>query len=234
MRVLALADEESSYLWDHFQPEKVRDVDLIIGCGDLCKPYLEFLATLCKAPILYVHGNHDTRFDIDPPGGARCLDDDVCCQNGLRIAGLGGSFRYRPGSWQFTEAEMQKRVRRLRRRIDRLGGLDILVTHAPLHGCGDLPDLPHRGFDAFTELLDTYHPALMLHGHVHLNYGPGLPREHVYGQTRVVNAYERVLLEVPDRIPPAPVPAPGFAERWRRWRAEQRDALAYMEEMSRH
>ena len=230
MRLLALADEESSYLWDYFQPEKVRDVDLIVGCGDLSKPYLEFLATMCRAPIVYVHGNHDTRFDVDPPGGAQCIDDGVYCQNGLRIVGLGGSFRYRQGRWQFTEAEMKRRVQHLRRRIDRLGGFDILVTHAPLRGCGDLPDLAHRGFAAFTELLDEYRPALMLHGHVHLNYGANLPREHFYGQTRIVNAYERILLEVPDRH--APIPPPGFAERWRRWRAEQRDALAYMEEMN--
>lgn len=231
MRVLALADEESSYLWDYFRPEKLRDVDLIVGCGDLCKPYLEFLATLGHKPIIYVHGNHDERFDFDPPGGVQCIDDDIYCQNGLRIVGLGGSVRYRQGSWQFTEAEMKRRIHRLRRRIDRLGGFDILVTHAPLHGCGDLPDLPHRGFASFTELLDEYHPALMLHGHVHLNYGPGLPREHFYGQTRIVNAYERILLEVPDRH--VPIPPPGFAERWRRRRAEQRGALEYMREMSR-
>ena len=91
----------------------------------------------------------------------------------------------------------------LRGKIDRHGGIDILVTHAPLHGYGDMTDLPHRGFTAFSVLLDRYHPQLMLHGHIHLNYGCSIPREQQYGATRIVNCYERVYLDVD-----APVPKP--------------------------
>ena len=98
---------------------------------------------------------------------------------------------------------MKKRVNRLRGKIDRHGGLDILVTHAPMHGYGDLTDLPHRGFTAFSALLDRYHPQLMLHGHIHLSYGASIPREHQYGATRIVNCYERVYL---DAEPPAVKP----------------------------
>lgn len=78
---------------------------------------------------------------------------------------------------------MKKRINRLRGKIDRHGGIDILVTHAPLHGYGDMTDLPHRGFTAFSVLLDRYHPQLMLHGHIHLNYGCSIPREQQYGAT---------------------------------------------------
>ncbi len=199
MRILALADEECRALWDFFTPEKLNGIDLILCCGDLCGEYLEFLATLAHVPVLYVHGNHDERFTDEWPGGVTCLDDRVFCTHGLRIAGLGGSCRYRSGAWQYTEAEMKKRVRALRPRINRAGGLDILVTHAPLHGYGDLPDLPHRGFTAFQELVDSYHPQLLVHGHVHLSYAPNMPREHQCGSTRIVNAYERVVLDIPDR-----------------------------------
>ena len=69
------------------------------------------------------------------------------------------------------------------------------MTHAPLHGYGDLGDLPHRGFTVFHELLDRYQPTYMLHGHVHLNYG-NIPREHLYNTTRIINCYERVYLDV--------------------------------------
>lgn len=78
---------------------------------------------------------------------------------------------------------MKKRINHLRGKIDRHGGIDILVTHAPLHGYGDMTDLPHRGFTAFSVLLDRYHPQLMLHGHIHLNYGCSIPREQQYGAT---------------------------------------------------
>ena len=97
---------------------------------------------------------------------------------------------------------MRKRVNRLRGKIDRHGGLDILVTHAPLHGYGDLSDLPHRGFTVFHELLDRYQPAYMLHGHIHLNYG-SIPREHQYNSTRIINCYERVYLDVEPQVRPA-------------------------------
>ena len=100
---------------------------------------------------------------------------------------------------------MRKRINRLRGKIDRHGGFDVLVTHAPMHGYGDLNDLPHRGFTVFHELLDRYHPQLMLHGHIHLNYGCSIPREQQYGSTRIVNCYERVYLDVDA---PAPKPRP--------------------------
>ena len=124
MRILAIADEECKALWDYFTPDKLAGVDLIIACGDLNRHYLEYLATMAPMPVLYVHGNHDESYDLRPPQGVICIDDDVYVHNGLRIAGLGGGCRYRTGAWQFTEAEMKKRVNRLRGKIDRHGGLD--------------------------------------------------------------------------------------------------------------
>lgn len=199
MKILAIADEESKYLWNYFAPEKLDGVDLIVGCGDLNCQYLTFLATMAHVPLVYVHGNHDENYDRHPPTGGICIDDEVYCYKGVRFAGLGGSCRYRQGSWQFTEAEMKKRVKRLRAKIDRAGGVDVLVTHAPLHGCGDFSDLPHRGFESFREILDVYKPAVMVHGHIHLNYAPNIPREQAYRTTRVINACDRFSFEVADR-----------------------------------
>ena len=45
MRILAIADEESPYLWDYFEKSKLEGIDLIISCGDLAPEYLSFLAT---------------------------------------------------------------------------------------------------------------------------------------------------------------------------------------------
>ena len=196
MRILAVADEESKGLWDYFRPEKIKGIDLIVCCGDLERNYIEFLATMAHVPVVYVRGNHDEGYEQNPPGGAVCIDDQVFSYRGVRFVGLGGSCRYRQGKFQYTESEMRRRIRHLRGRIDRMGGFDVLVTHAPLRGCGDMEDLPHRGFAAFKELLDRYAPALMLHGHVHMTYGANLPREHLYGATRIVNTYERYVVEL--------------------------------------
>ncbi len=73
MRILIIADEESKSLWDHYSPEKLDGIDLIVSCGDLKAEYLEFLVTMCHAPLLYVPGNHDSRY-AKHPSGARIIN----------------------------------------------------------------------------------------------------------------------------------------------------------------
>ena len=117
------------------------------------------------------------------------MEDSVYTYRGIRIAGLGGSMRYRDGANMYTEREMSKRVRKLSRKIRMVGGCDILLTHAPVAGMGDLDDLPHRGFECFNTALESWNPDYMVHGHVHQSYGPNFQRErqHTCGTT-VINA----------------------------------------------
>ena len=152
MRIMVIADEESSWLWDHFEKEKLAGVDLIISCGDLHPHYLSFLTTFTSAPVLYVHGNHDDKYEQVPPEGCTCIEDQIFVYEGIRILGLGGSMRYRPGTNQYTEREMKKRVSKLWFPLLRRGGFDILVTHSPAYQLGDGRDLPHQGFRTFVDL----------------------------------------------------------------------------------
>ena len=198
MKILALADEESKALWDYFDQSRLEGIDLIISCGDLNPHYLSFLATFTKAPVIYVHGNHDVRYDEDGPDGCECIDDRIYVYKGIRFLGLGGSMRYKPGNYQYTEKEMKKRVRRLRFKLWHNKGFDVLVTHAPARNVNDEEDLPHRGFECFCTLLKKYSPAVFVHGHVHATYGGNYRREDVYEGVRVINAYEKYIFEIPD------------------------------------
>ena len=63
MKILAIADEECASLWDFFDKSKIKDIDLIISCGDLDPRYLSFLVTMTTVPVLYVHGNHDGKYE---------------------------------------------------------------------------------------------------------------------------------------------------------------------------
>jgi len=45
MKILAVADEENDVLWNYFQPKMVKDVDLVVSCGDLDREYLDFFYT---------------------------------------------------------------------------------------------------------------------------------------------------------------------------------------------
>ena len=192
MKILVLADEESKYLWDYFEKSKLDNIDLIISCGDLKPQYLSFLATFSKAPVLYVHDNHDGVYETKPPDGCICIEDTIYVHNGIRIMGLGGSQCYNFGPYQYTEKEMRSRVRKLFLKLKRHSGIDILVTHSPAKGFHDGEDPAHRGFQIFRDLLDRYKPKYFIHGHVHLNYSWLQQRECVYNEhTVVINAFER-------------------------------------------
>ena len=203
MKILAVADEESTALWDYYVPGRLKEYDLIISCGDLAADYLSFLVTMGRSPLLYVHGNHDTSYDVNPPDGCDCIDDCLVVYNGIRILGLGGCLRYHPGAHQYSEKEMHRRIRKLRYALWRSGGVDIVVTHAPPRGLGDDNDPAHWGFEALVALLNKYQPAYLLHGHVHSNYSMNRSRIHTRGSSTIINTFERYTLELPDReVPP--------------------------------
>ena len=196
MKILFLADEEAKVYWDFFKKEDFEGVDLIVSCGDLKAEYLSFLATMVPVPVLYVHGNHDAKYDKKPPEGCICIDDCIYEFKGVRILGLGGSHRYKPGPYQFTEREMAKRVRKLFWKLKFKKGFDILVTHSPARGLHDDEDMCHMGFEVFNKLIEQYRPKYFVHGHVHLNYGRQFVREDMVGEAHVVNAYEKYMLEL--------------------------------------
>ena len=48
MNILVIADEETPSLWDYFRPEKLKDVDLILSCGDLIRNIFPFWQPFVK------------------------------------------------------------------------------------------------------------------------------------------------------------------------------------------
>lgn len=190
MKLLLVADEESKFLWDYYDENLFKDVDFIISAGDLKAKYLSFLTTMTHKRVLYVYGNHDTRYLKDPPLGCDSIDDKIIVQNGIRILGLGGSYRYKKGPYQFTEKKMRKRIKNLRTMIKQFGGVDIIVTHAPPKGHGDGEDLCHNGFEVFNEIIEEFKPSYFLHGHQHLNYAHKTPRVQYVDQTTLINGYK--------------------------------------------
>ena len=131
MKILLIADNAEPTLWEHLDKRKLEGVELVLSCGDLPASYLSFLTCFTPAPILYIHGNHDDRYASAPPEGCICIEDTIYTYKGIRILGLGGSMRYNKGINQYTEKQMRARVGRLRFKLWRSGGIDILLTHLP-------------------------------------------------------------------------------------------------------
>ena len=201
MRILLLADEPDVRLWDHLDRSLLEDIDLVISCGDLPAEYISFITCFTSAPILYVHGNHDTRYEKKPPEGCICIEDTIYNFRGLRIMGLGGSMRYKPGAHQYTDREMSRRIRKLRLKLWLGGGVDMVVTHAPMRGVGDAEDPAHRGFESFRALVEKYRPAYFIHGHVHKSYNFRFRREQKVSDTTIINAWTSYIIEVDEPAP---------------------------------
>ncbi len=196
MKILVLADEESKSLWDYYTPDKLEGVEMIIACGDLRAEYLEFLVTMTNLPLFYVPGNHDAKYETNPPDGCINIDGKIVEYKGIRMMGLGGSMNYKQGPYLYSEGQMRRRILKLKHQIYRKSGFDILVTHAPAAGYGDMEDYAHRGFVCFNNLIKHFHPIYMIHGHVHKTYQHRFNRitKHPSG-TKIVNAFDKYIFE---------------------------------------
>ncbi len=195
MKILALSDEVVPLIYSPAVRERFGDVDLIVGCGDLPASYLEYVVTQLNVPLVYVPGNHDA--DEYCIQGGESVDGRWTKMNGVSIAGLGGSRRYKPlGKHQYTEDEMFARTARLLL-TSRMAGrhVDVFLAHAAPLGVHDGPDHVHAGFRAFHTFLRVGKPRIMLHGHTHLQRNLETTLTPLYG-TQVINVYPYRVVEL--------------------------------------
>ena len=208
MRILAVSDETVDWLYSPTARGRLGKIDLILGCGDLPYYYLEYQVTMLDAPLFFVHGNHDPLVEYTSSGGTKTAPSggenvDMRCvnQNGLLVAGLEGSIRYKPdGLHQYTQNEMTLRSLALwpglvRNRLMYGRWLDVLIAHSPPLGIHDIPTPAHTGFRVFLNLMRVLRPRYLLHGHRHKNYAPG-ETETQWGATTVINVHPYRVLEI--------------------------------------
>jgi Icc-related predicted phosphoesterase len=203
VRILAVSDEVDQRIYSTSLHERMKDVDLVIGCGDVPASYLEFLVDSLNRPVYYVLGNHAeevTRLGERgvpklPEGcvdlGGKVMRDPTF---GIIMAGLPGSPRYSEHEpVQYTEFQMNVMMfkmlpKLLWNRIRYGRALDLLVTHAPPRDVNDREDFAHQGFIAMRRFLTRFAPEYQLHGHIHL-YDRSLPNTAHFHDTEVINVY---------------------------------------------
>jgi Icc-related predicted phosphoesterase len=205
IRLLAISDQLDPTLIDHRNRAGVGPIDLIVGCGDLDREDLGFVADAINAPLVYINGNHDlneqwAHTDCCP---AAIQSTAVHRLAGLSLAGLtwpgqGGHRAIRSERSAWNQA-----VRLATRRLGRPEPL-IVFSHVPPFGAGDLPGGEyHRGFRGYRWLLDRLQPPLWLHGHTPL--ADVTDWQSHCGKTTVVNVTGAVVVELwsPGSVPPA-------------------------------
>lgn len=209
IKALAVSDQVVDRIYTLAVNGHFRDVDLILGCGDLPYTYLEYLLSILNVPLYYVPGNHDPLYNdqraLTYAEGGSNLDVKTDSVKGLLLAGLGGSIRYRPdGVNQYTQSEAFFRACRLLLRLlvspNRYRRkLDILITHSPPFGVHDEDTQAHQGIKALNFVIRVARPRYHFHGHTHF-YRNNLedPVTQV-GQTTVMNIFPYKVIEIDER-----------------------------------
>lgn len=207
VRILAVSDQIVDRIYTLAPNGHFRDVDLILGCGDLPYNYLEYIVTVLNKPLYYVPGNHDPEFNSrdlrSKAEGGINLDLKTVCYKKYLIGGFGGSVRYRPnGTNQYTQMEASQRAFQM---MPSLFGnfvrhgraLDILITHSPPFGIHDDTDLAHNGLKALNWLIRTVKPRYLLHGHTHFYRKNISDSETTINGTTIINVYPYKVIDIP-------------------------------------
>jgi len=199
MKILCVSDQIDPLIYTNSLKQRYADVDLILSAGDLPMDYLDFIVSVMNKPLFFVIGNHHTGDSGYYSSGGIHADTRVRFEQGLIVAGLGGSMRYNRGENQFTDLQMYIRTLKLLpalvyNRLRRGRYLDILLTHASPRGIHDREDKCHRGFKSFLWLMRAFKPKYLVHGHIHL-YDLGEVRTTRYCETMVINAYSHYIID---------------------------------------
>jgi len=202
MKILCISDHIDPLVYSNSIKQRFADVDFILCAGDLPLDYLDFIVSSLNKPLFFVFGNHHVEKMVnDAFHGCGCIHvgSKVRREEGLIVAGLGGSMRYNRGPNQFTERQMRLEMLKLVPRLvcNRLFHrrfLDVLLTHAPPKGIHDKPDKCHWGFKAFLWFMKVFSPKYLVHGHIHL-YDLSDVRRTRYMKTEVINAYSHYVID---------------------------------------
>jgi len=219
MKILCVADHRSPIVYSTGIKERFKEIDLVLGAGDLPMDYYGYIVSSLNKKLFFVFGNHNLKhynrftnvnnnysFDQSTVNqqsfGSIFVSGKVIREKktGLLIAGMGGSINYNNGENQYTDLQMYLKLFKL---IPRLlwnkvfygRYLDIFLTHSPPRGYNDREDPCHRGFKSFLWFLEKFKPKFLIHGHIHL-YDRNKPREIQFQRTRIINVYDYYQLEL--------------------------------------
>ena len=206
VKILAVSDEVVERLYTLCASGHFREIELILGCGDLPYPYLENLLTFLNIPLFYVPGNHDPTYNADNPlahaeGGSN-LDLKVVRFKRFLIGGFGGSVKYRPNAAnQYSQSDAYWRAcrilpRLLLNQVKYRRTLDVLITHSPPFKIHDEDTQSHQGLKAINWLLRVAKPRYHFHGHTHFQRQNLSPSETIQDLTKIINVFPYKIVEI--------------------------------------
>lgn len=175
MKILAFSDLHLARARAAALVEASAEADLIIGAGDFCNHRQgldlarEMLVGL-QAPMLAVPGNAESAEELRAAKlpETTVLHGEGVEISGLRVFGLGYGVPVTPfGDWSCDLTEEFAATL-----LDRCTQADILITHSPPKGLGDLTSTGVSvGSSAIAAAIARLQPRLAVCGHIHDSWG---------------------------------------------------------------
>lgn len=173
MKLVAISDT-------HLHQPEIPECDLLIHAGDACmsgskKQLNQFIQWLRYVPAkrkVYVPGNHDRAMDkSDCRDLFKCTGIDVLLNSAIEINGLkiwGSPVTPKFYDWAF----MHQRGKDIAYQWAKIpDDTDILVTHGPPYGHGDLVRDRHAGCFQLLKRVIEVAPRYHFFGHIHEGRG---------------------------------------------------------------
>lgn len=150
--------------------------DILIHCGDACShgneeqlyDFLQWFSEQNATHKIFVAGNHDLMFDLEPEDAITILPNNVIYLENRYTTINGISFYSAPARPRLHELPT----------IDKK--IDFLITHGPAHSILD----ENRGCKTLLKFIEKQKPKFHLFGHIHSNAG----LEVTIGDTKFINA----------------------------------------------
>lgn len=152
LNVVAISDTHG-----HHQSIRLPDSEVVIHCGDASREIydladlFQWFSALPHKHKIFIPGNHDLLFDLEPESVHALIPDNVCLLdnsdvviNGIRFYGLNAL------PWMHQYQALPSRV-------------DVLISHGPPLGILD----ENMGCPLIRRLVDEYTPDFHLFGHIH-------------------------------------------------------------------
>ena len=161
MTILFIADTHGDLAFHPEWLDKLLQYDLCILLGDHSTKELEIIKNKIDLKKLFgVLGNHDLK-DQYTKARIRDLTGATLMVNGLKIGGIGGSFKYKDSPYYALLTHNESM-----RIAERLNGIDILVSHDKPY-IADTIDTAHDGLKGITHAIYKNNAQLHFHGHLH-------------------------------------------------------------------
>ena len=201
MKILAIADIHGAQYRLNILLQNIKkyNPDLVIICGDITQfgPGEVALNFLNQIPIetFAIPGNIDTP-DVDmaiSESNAENINFKKIEKKGISFIGIGGEnisldIKIKQGNEELSISNL-------------INEKTVLITHVPPYKIQDKVYIGHHiGSKELREIVERFHPMLVLSGHVHENPGMSIFNDTVIVNCSIGKRTEGALIEIDDEI----------------------------------